>query len=237
MKLYKYRNCSDRDIQTLINYQIFSSSKKELNDPCEFQTNDEEIQNLKRSSLFSTYDYDKIRTEILRIEDILKNSFGVYSLSKDVNSQPLWAHYSNHTGFCIEYDSEILLTALKKNKAICLDVNYINSIPSVSIDTLWGAHSNFKKLVQLFLGHKCKSWEYEKEVRFVQMKMGLINISKESITAIYFGIKTSEETKNMIIKNMNGISFYQMKLNPNSYLLEAELITCPKCGTKFKMEE
>ena len=57
-------------------------------------------------------------------------------------------------------------------------------------------------------------------------RQGLKTIPTEAVTGIYFGLRMPESDKELIINSLKGrdIKYYQMKLKPNSYLLEAELI-------------
>ena len=70
------------------------------------------------------------------------------------------------------------------------------------------------------------AWEREEEIRITLYSSGLLGISPESVTGIYFGLRMAESDKELVKNSLKGrnIKYYQMKLKPNSYLLEAELI-------------
>ena len=70
------------------------------------------------------------------------------------------------------------------------------------------------------------AWEREEEIRITLYSSGLFEISPESVTGIYFGLRMTESDKELARNSLKGrnIKYYQMKLKPNSYLLETELI-------------
>lgn len=70
------------------------------------------------------------------------------------------------------------------------------------------------------------AWEREEEIRITLYSSGLLGISPESVTGIYFGFRMPESDKELIKASLasRDIKYYQMELKPNSYLLEAELI-------------
>ena len=125
---------------------------------------------------------------------------GIFSLSKTVFNELLWAYYTNgHKGFCIEYDFEQLQKSFPDGLLqSTFEVQYNNDTPEFSINSI---------------------------INYLEND-GLFEISPESVTGIYFGLRMSESDKELIKKTLKGrnIKYYQMKLKPNSYLLEAELI-------------
>lgn len=98
-----------RDIKTLVANQIYLPLKDGLNDPAEGIFNDDSIyaflDSQKEHSALVAKCYNDIIAKI--------HSMGIYSLSKSVSSELLWAHYaSGHTGFAIEYDIDYLKKSL-----------------------------------------------------------------------------------------------------------------------------
>jgi len=112
--VYKYRGGAfERDLNSLINNEIYAPTVKDLNDPCEGFVSTDKLMNQIDEML-------KVNPQATTSMDIFKNELnnmlshnvtsGIYSLSKNHLDELLWAHYANsHKGFCIEYDLDMLL--------------------------------------------------------------------------------------------------------------------------------
>jgi len=224
-KVYKYRGESfERDIKTAINNQIYISSKEKLNDPCEALFDDNHLRkyihivdNIKTPYKSGTQLYNELINEI-------RQSFGVYSLSFDIDNELLWSYYANgHKGFCIEYELEILRDLLIQDcyKNV-IQVRYKNEPPILHFKF----SDDINEVVYIMHGYKSKEWEHEREIRIIADKLELVDINRDAMTAIYFGIRMASLEKEIIINAFQdrNIKFYQMQLKPNSYLLEAKLL-------------
>lgn len=223
-KVYKYRSDTERDIETLLANQIFISSKKRLNDPCEALFNDDDLCNYIILA-DSVQVPDKSGTQLYNewINEV-RESFGVYSLSFDVDNELLWSYYANgHKGFCIEYEMELLRElCIQDSYTNVIQMNYQNEPPSLHFKFSDDIH----EVAYVMHGYKSKRWEHEREIRIISDKLGLVDIKERAVTGIYFGIRMSELEKKLIKNSLKGrnIKYYQMKLKPNSYLLEVESI-------------
>lgn len=224
MKVYKYRSDIDRDIKTLLANQIFISSKDKLNDPCEALFNDDDLQN--HIILADRVHIPHKSATQLYIEWIneVRESFGVYSMSFDVNNELLWSYYANeHKGFCIEYELELLRELpIPDSYANVIQMNYQDELPNLHFKF----SDNIHEVVYIMHGYKSKRWKHEREIRIISDKLGLVDIKERAVTGIYFGLRMPESDKELIKNSLKGRDFkyYQMKLKPNSYLLEVELI-------------
>lgn len=119
-KCYKYRggigvfdkdgkSIFEREVSALANNQIYLPTKSELNDPTEGFCNDCKIilliEAFKQFSGKVKKQYQGLLEKFAQIE--------VYSLSKNVTNELLWAYYGGgHTGFAIEYDIGTLKESL-----------------------------------------------------------------------------------------------------------------------------
>lgn len=227
-KVYKYRADIYRDLLTLVNNQIYAPTVQNLNDPAETIVNDSKIYEvfdfIEKSGLpknTAKDNYEKIIAEA-------RTKLGIFSLSKTVINELLWAYYTNgHKGFCIEYDYEQLQKSLSNGFLhSVLNVQYRNDTPEFSINSIANNLVNDVQFIKCLIATKSMAWEREEEIRITLYSSGLFEISPESITGIYFGLRMPESDKKLIINSLKGraVKYYQMKLKPNSYLLEAELI-------------
>lgn len=228
MKLYKYRSDIYRDLLTLIGNQIYAPTAQKLNDPCETLVND--------SSIYKAFEFlekfgiplNEVKDSYTGIMNQARKELGVFSLSRNLNNELLWAYYSNgHLGFCIEYNYNILIESFSdKILHSAFDVDYKNNIPEFSIDNITSLTENPIQFIKSMIGTKSEAWKHEEEIRIILFSSGLIDVPPEVVTGIYFGIRMLESDKIIIRKSLQcrDIKYYQMKLKPNSYILEYELI-------------
>ena len=228
MKLYKYRADIYRDLLTLVNNQIYAPTAHNLNDPAETIVNDSKMYEVFNLIEKSGLPINIAKDNYAKIIAQARTELGIFSLSKTVFNELLWAYYTNgHRGFCIEYNLEELEKSLPKEQLHGIfSVQYKNEIPEFSIKSIANYLENDEQFVKCLIATKSMAWEREEEIRITLYSSGLFEISPESVTGIYFGLRMSESDKELIKKTLKGrnIKYYQMKLKPNSYLLEAELI-------------
>ncbi len=222
MKLFKYRSVLHRDLLTIVNNQIYASSVAELNDPseCMFDTSDRFTNEEMEPEYYMALEDSKI--QIRKETDKIKSNYGIISFCKSEKNELMWAYYGNdHKGFCIEYDIDIL----QKEMFPCylLEIKYQPSLPTYNFrKCAFNRHNTIKSS----LGVKSTFWIHEKEMRLIVEGQGLKTIPTEAITGIYFGLRMPESDKELIKNSLKGrsIKYYQIKLKPDSYLLEVELI-------------
>lgn len=235
-KGYKYRggiglldkagkSIFERDVNTIVNNQVYLPTKDELNDPTEGFYNDEEIIGL----LETLKDYSsEVKKQYRGLLDKFEN-IGVYSLSKNNDNELLWAYYaSGHTGFVIEYDIDVLKESLNHNVyfqfVFDFDVDYVERIPQVDFSVLQGEDSNL--MLKTFLGSKSLSWNHEDEYRLIFEGKGLFDIDYRAITGIYFGYRMQKEEIDFVMEKLKGRgqSYYKMELIENSYKFKPKII-------------
>ena len=118
----------------------------------------------------------------------------------------MWAHYADyHKGICIRYHFEADQTKLPKSTNTSVsyfrDVNYRDDI------SLLGKDGNINMHDAFFV--KSKAWEYENELRYLYFDINgsgdhqQIKIHK-SISAIYFGLRCSDNDRKLIMNLMKG---------------------------------
>ncbi|MBV5282365.1 MAG: DUF2971 domain-containing protein [Paludibacter sp.] len=238
-KGYKYRSGSGfydedgkslfkRDIEALVENQIYAPLKDKLNDPTETQYVDSDFINFLNEDIPNSTDISKIYND-LKLSIGIK--YGIYSLSNTFKSELLWAYYaSGHTGFCVEYDIDIIAKCLNYNQYASLtnfvEVDYQNKIPEINRKNSRQLfmHNN-EKLLQTIIGTKSLSWKHEDEIRLIFEESGLIEIDFRAVTAIYFGKRILPEDMEKIMFSLKGrnLRYYKMDFVPNSY----ELIETP----------
>lgn len=98
--MYKFKSANDKDIEALLNNQLWVSTLEKMNDPMDLGFY---IDSSKHS--------DK---DIRRFQDALNKSFVIISLASKVQNRRLWNYYTDGMkGFALDYRVEDLVKALK----------------------------------------------------------------------------------------------------------------------------
>ncbi len=229
---YKYRaniideNNVSRDINSLLNDELWASSLSNLNDPFEAVYKD----NISKSL--------KLLEKILKAEtglvqknwdDLMafNNKIGFYSLALSKNEFPdnelMWAHYANsHKGFCIAYDIKQLEFSEERPYNVNeMQVVYKLNPPNIDVTNI--GDKDF--LVKMF-GTKSKIWEYENEIRLIYNHLGIKKYNKSSLKSIYFGLNMDDKYQTQIIDGLSNrdINFYKMSMEQESYKLSPKFL-------------
>ena len=237
-KVYKFRggigvfgkdgkSIFERDLDTLVNNQIYLPTKDELNDPTEGLYNDSLI-----TSIFSAFNgySQKGRTQYTEFLEKLTQK-GVYSLSNNINNELLWAYYgSGHTGFAIEYDIDLLKKSLNHNQYFQFiydfDVEYLKDIPKIDMSLLIGSRENIISVLKMYLGTKSLSWKHEEEYRLIVEEKGVFDIDYRAITGIYFGYRMQDSDVDIVMEKLKGrgLQYYKMELVEHAYKFYPKII-------------
>jgi hypothetical protein len=159
--------------------------------------------------------------------NILLNSLGILSLSKNYNSILMWSHYGNsHTGLVFEFTPR----NLKKEDSYffpLIEVDYVDKYEYLSYIN----HDHGQEITKLVLT-KFKDWAYEEEYRcfgldFCRQQR---KFHKDELTGIIFGAKASqvdiENTIGLCLHHdYHHIHFKQAKLQRGNFTLNFEDIS------------
>lgn len=153
------------------------------------------------------------------------NSIGVCSFTTvGFDNLVMWAHYAkNHEGYCIEfeYENPITINTGKSFQSKLFPVNYMKSLPQV---TLMQLLINPNKMAKDLILTKNKNWSYEKEYRLIDVESSneSYSVSKVGlkITAIYLGLLANEETKSKLraIAKALKISLFYMSISEGQFV-------------------
>jgi len=145
------------------------------------------------------------------IQKMLRDGYGVLSLSAKNDSILMWSHYADyHKGFCIQFKRSPV-----NPLGATQPVQYVKEYPCFNyFDDLPG---NIVK--KIFLTKAC-DWSYEEEWRGIQKANTEVRYTEDMITGIIFGLRMSDDHKREIYKIFNGnkhIKFYQAGLMPRKF--------------------
>lgn len=167
-----------------------------------------------------------IEQQIVPINSFIQNSYKICSLSKRLDSLPLWAHYGdNHRGFAMEYDfSSLLFDDLIG--LLLWPVIYTGVFDASALLQGVGEKKEFNNLAALIAAlHKSPDWKYEEEWRVV-----LIDGYNEPprnmpapLKTVFLGAKIPEEEEVKVIQAARkaDVPVFKMRLVPHEFRMEA----------------
>lgn len=245
---FKYRSIGQknddgqyRDMESLINDELYAPCFHQLNDPFEAiatKTFGDAIQFLKDVELEGHEKIQELSEKIIAFRD----RAGVYSLSKSLSGIPdnelMWAHYADsHKGFCIEYDMEQLALSeeLWFNVSGVDSVVYLPTLPEMSLNDIFG-ESDIPLLTKIY-GTKSKVWEYENEARLLYETSGIKKYNPAALKAVYFGLNMDKEHEDYLIRQLKNrnVKFFKMRMADREYKLIADLVTENVIDYKYEL--
>lgn len=237
MIAYKYRSgrgvkdCEGndvfkRDIDLLASDRIYIPTVAQLNDPSEAFINDEAF-NFTLRLFKSLVDSDVMH----RVEECFRNlivkihSSGVYSLSKEIRNELMWAYYaSGHSGYAIIFDTDVLSKSFGCGKwggMNELDVKYSATVPQFDISKV----DSLEQTLLCLVGTKSKAWKHEAEHRLIFDTGGqCLKIDYRAIKGFVFGCRMEDADIDYVMKSFAGrdMEYYQVVHKDNSYELSLE---------------
>lgn len=242
MIAYKYRSgrgtkdsegkdVFERDIALLSQDIIYVPTVEQLNDPAEALV-DESIFYAQLRFFRKLGAGESIKLVEKSFRDFYKSirSSGIYSLSKRIDNELMWAYYaSGHTGYAIIFDTEVLARSFDHGQwggMYELEMNYSAKLPRFDITKIDGRDT--VKALSCFVGTKSKAWEHEDEHRLVFDKGGKqLKIDYRALKGFVFGRRISEADIDYVMKTFTGRDFeyYQVELIEDSYKLTLKRLT------------
>src|SRR5690554_7638006 len=168
MKVYKYRGGNfKRDLFSIEKNYFWAPDFTNLNDPSETTITSNKL-NQQTKYILPLLGKSNVKLfEPVKeaLSKVLSHSekVGIYSLSKTFDDELLWAHYANsHTGFCIEYNLEVLINTYKHDNLYHFPVTYKKNPPSVDINDIISARES-NSIIQKMTSHKSLKWKRSEE--------------------------------------------------------------------------
>ena len=211
----------ERDIQLLVRDSIFIPTVKQLNDPSEAFVDDSVFKMILDVITPLTFGDSPryVKESYQGLLDKIQAS-GVYSLSKEINNELMWAYYaSGHYGYAIIFDTEVLAKSYDRGKwggMYEFDVDYKKNVPRFDISKI---NNQIETLICL-VGTKSKAWKHEAEHRLIFDKGGqVLKIDYRAIKGFVFGCRMEAADMDYVMNVFAGrdLKYYQMELRNNSY--------------------
>lgn len=156
----------------------------------------------------------------------IRSSYKICSLTERLDSLPLWAHYAdNHKGFAMEYDFKSL--AFESVMSLMLWPVRYNGVFNAG-EMLKGVRPGmaFNNLFALVAAlHKAPDWAYEQEWRLV-LPDGVTEPGrnfKAPLTAVYLGTNISSDDERLVRDRASvaDVPVFKMRLVPHQFKMES----------------
>lgn len=212
---FKFRMVNDYLLDSLENSTLYFASREALNDPFD--------SNVDIKSIFKRFAADtknklnsRIGSEILKDEGFFTRfhqnmvELGICSFTIALHETLMWSHYGNeHKGVAIEYDfpieylddEDVFLGA----SATTYDDNAITDwLSDHIIQYEYNHYKLVTGLLKKMLTSKAPSWSYEEEGRIIRPTTGLLEIPKDILKSVTFGLRTSVEDETKVRDVINA---------------------------------
>lgn len=241
MIAYKYRSgrgskdsngkdIFERDIELLSQDKIYVPTIEQLNDPSEAFV-DYRVYKMQLDLFERFVSKEAIGSFAERVQELfdsIRNS-GIYSLSKEIANELMWAYYANgHNGYAIIFDTEVLAKSFENGKYSGmheLEVKYSSRLPRFDISII---ELDINKVLSCLVGNKSNAWKHEAEHRLVFDTGGkCLKIDYRAIKGFVFGCKMNPDDIDYVMKTFSGrdLTYYQIRLKDDSYDLFREKLT------------
>lgn len=171
--------------------------------------------------------HETMKAEIVTgMNERIRSSYKICSLTERLDSLPLWAHYAdNHKGFAMEYDFKSL--PFENMMSLMLwPVRYIGIFNAA--DMLKGVRPGmgFNNLFALVAAlHKSPDWAYEQEWRLVlpDGKVESARNFKAPLKAVYLGKNISSDDERLVRDSARiaNVPVFKMRLVPHQFKMES----------------
>ncbi len=176
--LFKYYALNDNSVDALLKHYFFGPQPEHLNDPldCSYELlkfdNKEFLFELMNPGRYANPEYpmELIRSEIRNeyselikgaknlFKDLVFGNLGILSMTEVPDNELMWSYYSNHSGFCLEFDHSEFGPKFRGP----FPINYHDEFDPISV-------THLSQLVSVLYMTTLKStnWCHEKEWRFL----------------------------------------------------------------------
>ena len=194
--------------------KMYDLAKEEYPDLSETELHQYVYEAQQKDLLFDPNHRDFVKKDV---RNSIEKFFGIFCLTSNENNFLMWSHYSNsHTGFCVGFNTEILIDTLK---CIIGPIDYTDIIPKFKF------YEPIEVFTQKLLGTKGTVWSYENEYRIILHDFAnkSFQLPKEAIIEINLGCKMDFKTK-------TGFIQFIKKNNPDGKIFDTK-----QSNTKFEL--
>jgi len=232
---FKFRDINNHLVDSLKNSVLYFALPAQLNDPFDCQV---DIRKSARNAISKLSGQQKENLSKwvgsdggLIIQEKVSNA-GICSFSLELDNSPLWSHYAdNHRGLCLTYEFPASFINDRSNEIIGIDlVEYEDSpltdwfVENPPKDVPTDFHFA-KEIIKKVFTIKSPCWEYEKEARIIRGKPGALEIPREYLRQVCFGLNTSKsdiaQIRQLFESSGYEVDYCKMERSQNDFGLKA----------------
>lgn len=181
LELYKYYEINDNSVNSFENTSIYISHPNQLNDTMEGNLKLWDFCNLFKMMKEDGREFNELKEKNNFCNEYYEKYFeyrGVFCLTKKYQNNLFWPHYTNERGFCIEFDSDIMIKSITENN-VHIESKYVYPISYENLNKIdllehcsykiSGVYREFNSNIPSMytIAIKDKLWEYEDEWRII----------------------------------------------------------------------
>lgn len=205
---FKYRAVDKRLLEQLVSAKMYFPRRAQLNDP--FDCNIDIVRAIDHALARGISDAPELLQRFRKDEAVTRrfttnvDSMGIGSFSLVNNETLLWSHYAaDHAGVVLRYDFPMKFLS---DEDTILGVSGVSYEPNAISDWL-GANAHLyvedhqafiTGLLKKFLMSKAPAWRYEQEARIVRPIAGLLELPRETLTNVIFGLQISQADEDLL---------------------------------------
>lgn len=238
------RDVFERDIALLSNDTIYVPTVEQLNDPAETLVDDSIFKFQLRlfEKLGAKGTTKPVEESFHKLLDKVRSS-GIYSLSKEIGNELMWAYYaSGHSGYAIIFDTDVFAKSygwVKYGGMNEFDVKYSSKIPRFDISKI--NNPNLDDILLCLVGTKSKAWKHEAEHRlFFDQGGQCMKIDYRALKGFVFGCRMNKDDIDYIMRIFagRGLVYFQVTSRGDSYKFSLQVLQdayptvikyCPNC--------
>lgn len=237
IKTFRFQKIRKHVLSSLVDSTLYFAAPPALNDPHDCKINIAAA--ITRAIPKSSGKRQALLREILKlglislIQENIPN-LGVCCFSSKLDNSLMWSHYADsHKGVCLYY--EIPTNFLAKNQILGVSpVTYRNNplthwlVNELDEDT--DAGEACMEITKRVLTMKSKAWSYEREGRLLRHSSGPVEVPREFLRQVCFGLNTPDADKRLIIRIVSNCyeNVQFVKMIPDS---DADTGVCPVVET------
>lgn len=235
---FKFRDINKYLIDSLVKGNLYFAHPAQLNDPFDCQV---DIKRSAANAISKLSGKKKDNLEKLAgldgyFDQIQKDTSnaGICSFSLELENSLLWSHYAReHQGLCLTYDfPESFLVDESNEITGVAPVEYeVNPLTDWFVENAPGdGNSDFRdftlEVVKKVLTIKSTYWDYEKEIRIIRQRQSTLDIPKEYLKQVCFGMNTPESDIDLIRKLVDSsgykVSYCKIERSESDFGLQAK---------------
>jgi len=206
IKTFRFQKIRKHVLSSLVDSTLYFAAPPTLNDPHDCQINIDAA--ITRAISKSTGKRKDLLVQILElglvslVQEDLPN-MGVCCFSLKLDNSLMWSHYADsHKGVCLYYEIPTAFLSPNQIHAWAPVIYRNNPLTHWLVNELdkdLDAGEASIEITKCVLTMKSRAWSYEKEGRLFRHSSGLVELPRDFLKQVCFGLNTPDDDKRLII--------------------------------------